>query len=74
MRTRRQTLDEWASTVARWIGLAGLVAFAVVWIVTHRVEPLLVGAFGGLYGLGNLGAAAAALRQPVTSGPEKREA
>lgn len=66
---RAQSIDQWISLAARLVGLAGLVAFGIVWITTNRVEPLLVAAAGGLYGLGKGGEAIALLRQPPPAPP-----
>lgn len=64
---RRQEFDAWLSTIARAIGMIGLIAFGVVWIVSDRVEPVLVTTAGILYGLGKGGEALATLR----NGPGK---
>jgi hypothetical protein len=62
MAPRAKQIDEWISLAARLVGLLGLVAFAVEWFVTKRIEPLLVASAGGLYGLGKGGEALAILR------------
>lgn len=66
---RRSTIDEWVSTIARVVGLVGLIAFSVKWMATGRIEPTLVAAAGGLYGLGKAGEALAALRRTPSPVP-----
>lgn len=67
---RRAAIDEWISTIARVLGLVGLVAFSAKWMATGKIEPTLVAAAGGLYGLGKAGEALAALRRtPVPAPP-----
>lgn len=55
-------IDEWLSLAGRLVGLVGLAAFGVKWIATGQTEPVLVSAFGVLYGISKAGQAAATLR------------
>lgn len=36
----------------RYLGLIGVVFVAVVWLLTNRVEPALLGLFGSMIGIG----------------------
>lgn len=67
---RRTSVDEWVSTIARIVGLIGLITFGLVWGFTGRIEPVLVMMSGGLYGIGQFGAAIGELRRPPEKGAE----
>lgn len=56
-----------------YVGLAGLVACFVVWVIFDRVEPLMLSAFGGLILAGQGAEVLSALRAgpPPTEPPEK---
>jgi len=54
----------------QWVGIAGLIFCAVVWLATSRIEPLLLSAFGGLIFVGQAGEAVVALkREPPAIAP-----
>lgn len=61
-----KTASDWASALPRWLGMLGLIACFAVWILTGRVEPLFVTAFGGLLAVGQGADALAELREPPT--------
>lgn len=48
----------------RWLGMTGLIACFAVWVITGRVEPLFVTAFGGLLAVGQGADALGTLREP----------
>lgn len=56
--------SEWAAALPRWLGMLGLVACFLVWVLTGRVEPLFVTAFGGLLAVGQGADALGTLRDP----------
>jgi len=66
---RRNAIDEWLSLAGRLVGLMGLAAFGVKWVLTGQTEPVLVSAFGVLYGISKAGQAAATLRDRAPSEP-----
>jgi hypothetical protein len=45
-------LGEWGSVVPVWVGLSGVVASFVVWVVTGNVSPVLLGSFGTMIAAG----------------------
>lgn len=57
-----RTLEEWTAALGRLLGIVGLVFCAVVWLLTDRVEPLLVTTFGSLLAIGQGAQAIATLR------------
>lgn len=57
-----RTLEEWTAALGRLLGIVGLVFCAVVWLITDRVEPLLVTTFGSLLAIGQGAQAIATLR------------
>lgn len=63
---------EWGAVLPVFVGLAGLVACFVVWVLLERVEPLLLSAFGGLILAGQGAEVVTALRSgpPPTEAPE----
>lgn len=73
---RRRAIEGWLTTTGQAVGLLGLIAFGIEWIVTKQVNSLLVATAGGMYGLGKGGEALSALRQssapghsPTSEGP-----
>lgn len=58
--------DVWAPRVTRVFGWAGVVFVAVVWLVTDRIDPLLVSLFGS-FAVG--GEALAAWKDFKATGP-----
>ena len=65
-----RTAAEWGAVLPVYVGLAGLVACFVVWVLLDRVEPLLLSAFGGLILAGQGAEVVAAIR----SGPPQHDA
>lgn len=73
---RARSAQEWGAVLPQWLGMAGLVFCALVWLTTSRIEPLLLTAFGGLIFVGQAGEAVVTLkrsppdqRPPVESSP-----
>lgn len=48
----RDSLLSWFPVALRYAGLAGVIFVAVVWLLTNRLEPALLGLFGSMLGLG----------------------
>lgn len=48
----RESLLSWFPVALRFTGLAGVLFVAVVWLLTNRLEPALLGLFGSMLGLG----------------------
>ena len=59
-----RSASEWAAALPRWLGIMGLIACFLVWLLTGRVEPLFVTTFGGLLAVGQGADALATLRDP----------
>lgn len=60
-----QSAAEWGAVIPIYLGMAGLIACFVVWVMVDRVEALLVTGFGGLI----LGGQGVAVASAVRSGP-----
>lgn len=45
---RRDSALAWSPVVARYLGYSGVLFVAVVWLLTNRIEPALIGLFGSL--------------------------
>lgn len=70
MNRRARTAQEWGAVLPQWLGMAGLVFCTVVWLISGRIEPLLLSAFGGLIAIGQAGTALTITRQgPPTPPP-----
>jgi hypothetical protein len=70
-RVNPKSAAEWSAVLPVYVGLAGLVACFVVWVIFNRVEPLLLGAFGTLIAAGQGADVIAALRSgPPQPAPE----
>lgn len=50
--TRARAADLWAPILTKYLGMAGVVFCASVWLAANRLEPVLLAAFGGLIGIG----------------------
>jgi hypothetical protein len=59
-----RSAQEWLALLPSVIGALGLVSLLIFWMVTSRVDPLLVTTFGGLLGAGQAAQALAALKTP----------
>lgn len=66
---RRRHINEWISTAGRVVALVMLIAMGALWMVTGRIEPLLVATFGGIYSVAAGAAAFALLRKPSPQPP-----
>jgi hypothetical protein len=63
-------LQEYGAVLPQWLGMTGLVFCAIVWLITGRIEPLLMSAFGGLIFVGQAGEAYTSLKKgPPTPPP-----
>lgn len=60
---------EWGVVLPIYVGLAGIVACFVVWTLFNRVEPVMLGAFGTLVGLGQGADVLASLRSDARIAP-----
>jgi hypothetical protein len=66
-----KSAGDWGAVVPQWLGIFGLVAQFVVWLVTYIVtrhgvvEPAFLTAFGGLIVVGQGAEALVALRSPT---------
>jgi hypothetical protein len=67
-------MAEWGAVVPVWVGLLGVVASFVVWIVTRDVSPLLLGSFGTMIAAGQGAEVIVALRQGPGAKPTKKRA
>ena len=61
-----RSASEWAAALPRWLGMLGLAACFLVWVLTpdHIVEPLFVTVFGGLLAVGQGADTMAVLKNP----------
>ena len=64
MWTRHDHFLSWFPVVSKYLGVAGLVFCAVVWLLTDRLEPTLLGTFGTLLGLSQGTDALRTFREP----------
>lgn len=74
IKDRARSAQEWGAVLPQWLGMAGLVFCALVWLATGRIEPLLLSAFGGLIFVGQAGEAVVTLKRnppvaPIESSP-----
>jgi hypothetical protein len=58
-----RSLAEWGAVVPVWVGLTGVVASFVVWVVTGEVSPVLLGSFGTMIAAGQGAEVIVALKQ-----------
>lgn len=58
-----RTLAEWGAVVPVWVGLSGVVASFVVWVLTGNVSPVLLGTFGTMIAAGQGAEVIVALKQ-----------
>jgi hypothetical protein len=47
-----RSVAEWGAVVPVWVGLAGVTASFVVWVLTGNVSPVLLGTFGTMIAAG----------------------
>ena len=64
-----RSAEEWAGVLPKWLGMTGLAASFLFWMLTGRYEPAFLTAFGGLL----LGGQALELRSKSTSLDEPRD-
>jgi hypothetical protein len=72
-RGRHEEFLEWFPVVSRYLGAAGLVFCATVWLATDRLEPTLLGMFGALLGLSQGTDALKSLKPPPADPPKTQE-
>jgi hypothetical protein len=58
-----RSVAEWGAVVPVWVGLAGVIASFVVWVLTGNVSPVLLGAFGTMIAAGQGAEVIVALKQ-----------
>ena len=64
---RRDNFLDWFPVVSQYLGVLGLIFCAIVWLLTDRLEPTLLGAFGTLLGLSQ-GTGSAAVPEGAAAG------
>lgn len=64
-----RTAQEWGAVAPQWLGVFGLIACFVVWLVNRQVEPAFLTAFGGLIVVGQGAEAITAMRTPPPAPP-----
>jgi hypothetical protein len=67
-----RTLSEWGAVVPVWVGLSGVVASFVVWVLTGNVSPVLLGTFGTMIAAGQGAEVIVALKQGPGAKPTKK--
>lgn len=65
-----RTAQQWASVLPRYIGMLGLIACAIFWAITDRLEPFLFTGFMGMVGIGQGVEALLAFKPPPEVSPE----
>ena len=58
-----RSLAEWGAVVPVWVGISGVVASFVVWVLTGNVSPVLLGTFGTMIAAGQGAEVIVALKQ-----------
>lgn len=58
-----RTVGEWGAVAPQWLGIFGLVACFIVWLLSQQVEPAFLTSFGGLIVVGQGAEAIAAIRR-----------
>jgi hypothetical protein len=58
-----RSVAEWGSVVPVWVGLTGVIASFVVWVLTGNVSPVLLGTFGTMIAAGQGAEVIVALKQ-----------
>jgi hypothetical protein len=56
-------MAEWGAVLPVWIGLTGVIASFVVWVLTGNVSPVLLGSFGTMIAAGQGAEVIVALKQ-----------
>jgi hypothetical protein len=56
-------MAEWGGVVPVWVGLTGVIASFVVWVLTGNVSPVLLGTFGTMIAAGQGAEVIVALKQ-----------
>lgn len=64
-----RSASEWAAVLPRYLGMAGVIFCAIVWLLADRLEPALLASFGGLIAVGQGAEALAALKSAPPAPP-----